>query len=329
MPSSVPHARRRAIGSAVLSAALCALLVGSIDVRQLAAALADGDAWLVAGAGALVACIPVLAAERWLHACRAAGIAAPRPFAFSANYAGLFAGQFLPSGIGTDAVRLALLWRQRYPVGAGVASLAVDRACGVGALLALLALGLPFVIDRLPAGAAGGIGIAAAVGLAVGFAVLCADLLPLPAAARRGRPGRLLGLLRTTRVALATREALGALALGTAIHVLSLAAVWLLAHAFGHRLPFAPLISVTAAAIFLAMLPLSFNGWGVREGALMFGLAQLGVPRESGLLIAFVYGAAGTLAALPGAVAWRRLRRAAGDARARTPAPGADLPGDA
>ena len=119
---------------------------------------------------------------------------------------------------------------------------------------------------------------------------------------------RVLALLRATRAAICTRDVLVAFLLGGAIHLIAIFAVLLLARAFGFELHYRDLLTLTAAAIFVSMLPVSFNGWGVREGALMLGLSLLAVPREIALLIAFLYGAGGALASLPGSLSWRRLR---------------------
>jgi hypothetical protein len=131
-----------------LSVALVAWLVSGLDWAGVAATLSAADAGQVAAALAALAPIPLLASERWRQTCAALNVALARRFFVPATYAALFAGQFLPSGIGMDAVRLGLLWRQRVPLAAGVQSLAIDRMCGVTGLLVLLYAGLPFAFGR-------------------------------------------------------------------------------------------------------------------------------------------------------------------------------------
>ena len=310
-------ARRHLVAGihAALSLGLCAYLVAGIDATQLRTALDAADRAQVVAALLVLAVVPLLAAERWLRTCAATGIRAGRGFIYPAAYAGMFAGQFLPSAIGMDAVRLALLWRQRVALSAGIRSLAIDRGCGVAALAVLAAGGLPFTLDRLPPGLPVPAAALALLGGAGGIAALFADRLPVPRWLHAGRCGRVLALLRGTRAAICTRDALVAFLLGGAIHLIAVFAVLLLARAFGFDLRYRELLTVTAVAIFVSMLPVSFNGWGVREGALTLGLALLAVPREIGLLIAFLYGAGGALASLPGSPSWRRLRASAGAPR--------------
>jgi uncharacterized membrane protein YbhN (UPF0104 family) len=95
--------------------------------------------------------------------------------------------------------------------------------------------------------------------------------------------------------------------IAVSLHVFAILAIWLLAQAFGQDLRLRDLVTVTAAAILVSMLPVSFNGWGVREGAMMLGLALLAVPREVALMISLLYGIGSALWSLPGSLTWRHL----------------------
>jgi uncharacterized membrane protein YbhN (UPF0104 family) len=120
---------------AALSLALIFWLVSDLDWTTVKRTLLAADRLLVAAAFAVLAPIPLLAAERWRRASAALGIELSRRFFVRATYAALFAGQFLPAGVGPDAVRFTLLWRQRVVLGGAIQSIAIDRICGVGALL--------------------------------------------------------------------------------------------------------------------------------------------------------------------------------------------------
>jgi uncharacterized membrane protein YbhN (UPF0104 family) len=52
--------------------------------------------------------------------------------------------------------------------------------------------------------------------------------------------------------------------------------------------------------ILLTLLPLSFAGWGIREGAMVSIFALLGAPTESILALSILYGITLILASLPG-----------------------------
>jgi uncharacterized protein (TIRG00374 family) len=307
------RALRRLLGwplQVALSLGLVLWFVSGVDWAGVKATLRDADKLRVAAAFAALGPIPLIAAERWRNVCVALRLELPRRFFVAATYAAQFAGQFLPSSIGMDAVRFALLWRQRVPLGARVQSLAIDRICGVGGLLVLVFAGLPFVLALLPTGAVLPILTATFVVLAGGTIALFIDRLPLPASLRREWLDRVLSVLAPMRAALATRQTLYALGLAVALHLFAILAVTLLASAFGYHLRFRDLVTVTAAAILVSLLPLSFNGWGVREGAMMLGLSLLAVPRDVALVISFLYGIGAALWSLPGSVLWHRLTHA-------------------
>jgi len=68
-------------------------------------------------------------------------------------------------------------------------------------------------------------------------------------------------------------------------------------------------------------MPISFAGWGVREGAMAAAFAVVGVPADQSILVSVAFGMVLLLVSLPGSVLLfshhdrkyreRRLRRAA------------------
>jgi uncharacterized membrane protein YbhN (UPF0104 family) len=317
-PGADPGARRSGLRrmvlgwplKAALSLGLVLYFLLRLDWSGVAQTLLTADRSYVTAAFAAFAFIPLLAAERWRNACLACRVWLARRFFVRATYAALFAGQFLPSGLGTDAVRLLALWRQDVSLRRGVQAVAVDRMCGVTAILILALVGMPSALALLPPGAATPIAGATALLLAACGAVLFVDRLPLPPALRRGWAGHILALTSDIRAAVGTRHTAAALAYGIALHVLAVIGVMLLAQAFGYGLRFFDLLTVTAIAILAGMLPISLNGWGVREGAMILGLSLLAVPRDVALMISVLFGACNALWSLPGSVSWYRLRHA-------------------
>jgi glycosyltransferase 2 family protein len=305
--------RRIAFGwpvKAALSSGLVLYFLAHLDWGGVAQTLLAADPRYVATAFAVFALAPLLAAERWRCASLASGVSLARRFFVPATYAALFAGQFLPSGIGMDALRMVALWRQRVPFRSALQTIAVDRICGVTAILALAYVGMPFVLDLLPSAAATPIAAVTALMVAAGGALLFVDRLPLPAVLRRGWLGHALSLISGIRGAVGTLPAAVALLFSIAIHVLGVFGVMLLAQAFGYGLRFLDLLTVTALAILAGMLPISLNGWGVREGAMILGMSLLAVPRDVALMISVLFGACGALCSLPGSVSWYHLRHA-------------------
>ncbi|HEY8191933.1 MAG TPA: lysylphosphatidylglycerol synthase transmembrane domain-containing protein, partial [Alphaproteobacteria bacterium] len=67
-------------------------------------------------------------------------------------------------------------------------------------------------------------------------------------------------------------------------------AVFVIARATGAEIGFMQLMTVLPVIALVASLPLSFGGWGIREGAFVYGLGLLGVPMETAFLISVQIG---------------------------------------
>ncbi len=72
-------------------------------------------------------------------------------------------------------------------------------------------------------------------------------------------------------------------------------AVYCLAKSTGANIGFIDLMTVLPVISIIASLPISIGGWGVREGAFVYGLGLLGVPMETAFLISVQVGLIGML----------------------------------
>jgi len=63
-------------------------------------------------------------------------------------------------------------------------------------------------------------------------------------------------------------------------------------------LSFFDLMTVLPVIAIVSSLPISFGGWGVREGAFIYGLGLLGVPMETAFLISVQTGLVGMIATI-------------------------------
>lgn len=71
------------------------------------------------------------------------------------------------------------------------------------------------------------------------------------------------------------------------------AAVYCLALSSGAEISFIDLLTILPVISLIASLPISIGGWGVREGAFVYGLGLLGVPMETAFLISVQVGLIG------------------------------------
>jgi uncharacterized membrane protein YbhN (UPF0104 family) len=85
---------------------------------------------------------------------------------------------------------------------------------------------------------------------------------------------------------------------------------------FGAEVPFWHAIIVSPVAFLLAALPISFAGWGIREGALVYCFALLGVPSDIVLAASVVYGIGLLIGYSPGLIMFyinRKIAKFSGD----------------
>ncbi len=306
----------RELVKVVVSAGMIAALVVWVDWTSVLRALASADRSLLLLALVAMAPTVALAAWRWSHAARASGIDMPLRFYMKATYSALFIGQFLPAGLGVDAARLAYFMHRRARLSQALQSLALDRLTGVTSMISVLALGLPIIWDRLP-------GILRLFSLSLVLATIvgvCVVMLVnrlgfIVRYPGTGRRRKIIDLVLAVRSSILSRQSAAAFAISIGIYCLMILGVHLIASAIGVETGYFPLLAIVALAMFVSLLPISVNGWGVREGAMVAGLAALGVSKESALAISLLFGFANALITVPGIFVWHS-RRAHGIAAA-------------
>jgi len=267
----------------------------------LLARLRGADARFLALGGVAFLLQAVVASARW----RIVTGLLTRPLtsrqALEYSFTAQFFSQCLPGSLGGDAVRVAL--HARHGAGwrsAGIV-VAVDRLYGVATLLAVgaAALALPEAARLAPAWLRS-LGVPLAVLLtAAGF------LLPFLGPLRRLVPKyRSLHLDSSQALRASPFAAIELLATSFLVHGLSLLALWAFMQAVAHPVSAEVLTIALPAALVMAVLPLSFGGWGVREGVLVGVLGMYGVPADAALAGSVLFGLMLAAVSLPGGILW-------------------------
>jgi uncharacterized membrane protein YbhN (UPF0104 family) len=251
----------------------------------------------------------VMAGARWRFVSRLTDAPMTLWLAVQLTFAGLFFGQVLPGAIGGDAIRGWFGWRAGLPLFGFAFGIVLDRIVSLIGSVAMVCLGLLVLMQIAPTSimwippAAGGVLL---LGL---ISVLSIDLLPLPAVCRRPPVSKVLSALKMARAALLSRTAGFAFALCVLIQFTAVVAVFLLAQSLSLSISLIECLAVVPAIIFLAMLPISLNGWGVREGAMVVGLGLFGVGHDDAVLLSILLGICAIVASLPGAILWITIGR--------------------
>ena len=96
--------------------------------------------------------------------------------------------------------------------------------------------------------------------------------------------------------------------LSALVHLLSIAAIFLTAHAVQVPLTLAIVCAIGPVVVLAQVLPISVGGWGVREAAAVALLAMTGIDAASALLVSIAFGLLIFLATLPGVLFWLMLK---------------------
>jgi len=279
--------RVRLIGT-VLSLGLLITLLWRQDWAQIAQSLANLPWWILLLSFTFLALRHAFNALRWFWLVRAQDIPLSYARSLQLVFAGLFVSNFLPSMVGGDVVRITgvmVIARNRV---AGAASVVVDRLVGVFGMFFVLPFSLPLIKIILAEG-----GLAGLIGSTV--------------AGQRSREVFQRGVQRS-KEALAMWwnrpfslvQALLTSWLAVASYLFS---AWMMTRGVGMQVSIFDVAGVSVLTYFLTMIPLSINGYGVRELAIVGFYTQLGATVEQAMAFALVTRILFLLVSLPGA-AW-------------------------
>jgi uncharacterized membrane protein YbhN (UPF0104 family) len=252
----------------------------------------------------------ILSAWRWQRVLGALEVDTRLPNLVSHYLAGQFVGNFLPSTIGGDVLRVSRLSAASEVPGPSVfASVVIERLTGwiVLPLLTLAGLALQPSLLRL------GVASELALALSIGTLLLLAGIVA--AAGSRRMAGRFAANEGWTRFIGAVhvgidslrrrpQAAAGIIGVATVYQLSPVLAAWFATRALGLHLPMLALLAFTPVVAIAQVLPLSLNGLGIREGAFVLFLGPLGVSTGQAVAVGLVVYALTLAVSLLGAPAF-------------------------
>lgn len=308
--------RGLALGAKVLvSLALLAYLFLTTDRHALLSRVRASDTLLLVGAAGLYVLMIALSTWRWSLLLRAQGYPAPLRHLSASYLVATFFNNFLPSNIGGDLVRVRDSSKLTGSMTASLAIVAIDRILGFGALYALAASA--FVLAPQVRHLAGARVVL--VGLTAFFLSLAyvffrpGTARRLMAASRLARVDWVRARFETVQAAVHVYRADLAsvfLAFAASLVLQTLVVCYFYAVAQGLRvaLPLGAAFLIVPLCTLVQAIPISFNGWGLRESVFAVYFAQVGLSRDSALAFSLVGAGLMVLLSLSGAIVWTSRR---------------------
>jgi glycosyltransferase 2 family protein len=270
----------------ILSLGLFAWLVTRLDWALLADKLAGLNPWVLALALGLYLASQAFNTLRWCVLLWAHSVPVTFWQAFRIAWSGIFASNFLPSTIGGDGLRMAAILPYTRSKSVAFGSVALDRLINMANYACLLPLPLWTFGGKLNT----------LLALALPF-----DLRQL---AEKYFP-KIAGALRewASRPAAFGWAFLAAWPSNLAIML----ANYVIARQLGIEISFAQVMAVQTVGYFLSVLPISINGYGVREVTFTTLLVSLGASLEQASAMAVITRFLAVLVTVPGALWFSRV----------------------
>lgn len=204
--------------------------------------------------------------------------------AFRISWAGNFASNFLPSTIGGDGLRIVGIFRYTSQKTIGIGSVALDRIINMTAMACVLPV--PLLI----------------FGSALGKLSAAVWLAPVEWLRKQFEHYFPKLVMALKSWALRPWAFLYAFLAAWPSNLLPMAATYLIARQLGMDVSFWQVVGVQTVAYFLTVLPISFNGIGLRETIYTTLYTSLGASLEQASTIALVTRFLTLLATVPGAI---------------------------
>lgn len=309
----------------VSSAVVLGVLALSLDVQEIAGRIREvHGGWLLAAL--LVSVIQMgLSAWRWRFTARRLGLRLPYREALREYYLASFLNQVLPGGVLGDVSRAWRHARGGSSPGSAVRSVLLERASGQLVMLgwAGACAGILLFRTGIPDAVSGLLDSLPILGVVTGSVVVAGVLL------RQAPWARIPGVRESwveTRRALLHPAAFPVQAASSLLVVGSYVLVFVLAcRAVGIDAPSGTLALLIPPVLLAMLVPISFAGWGLREGAAALVWAAAGLSAADGTAASVVYGLVVLLSTLPGALVLLTIRWEAdpgGPDRRERPTPG-------
>ncbi len=307
--AKTPKQRLFALLKLAVSIVLLYLLLRSMDTAVVAGILGRLPITAIAAACALLFLQTLVLALRWWLVMAAIGVPLKFGKIVPLTYIGVFFNQVLPTSFGGDAVRMWQAYRAGIHPEAAVGGVLLERISGVVGLVILSVLGVWYMGPQIDDQAVR-LALLATLPIAIAGMAVLAFLDRMPDRWRRLPLLEDLARLATDsrRILFAPATAVPLLLLSMLSHALAAGAVYAFAAGLQLGLSVWVCLALFPAVVLITLIPISFAGWGIREGAMVALFAFAGVPADIAFALSLAFGVALLAASLPGCAWWLTWR---------------------
>jgi len=302
--------RNRLIVAAKITISACVIFtVGKrFEVNQLISSLQQANILLlIIGTIFAMLAVPVVG-NRWRLLAGMLSLKISTAVATRATFAGLFVGQVLPGGIGTDVVRGWMVWNMGLRNQLVIASLVADRIASLFAVALMIFASMPMLIHFLPQGI-----VYWSQWIAVVLTVIILICYFSFRELHLGKVGktisRILRKVSVEGINISMRVIFYSLGFAVLGHVLMIFSAYFLSLAIGIKSSFWMWLLIMPVVILVTAIPISINGWGVREFAMIHLWGLFGTAESEAFLISICVGIVSILSSLPGLWFWLRNKQ--------------------
>jgi uncharacterized membrane protein YbhN (UPF0104 family) len=298
----------------VVSAGLLAFLFRNVDFTEVWRSARQASlVWLIIAM--MVYTLNVVAGVwRWQLLLDAQGVRVSSRSLLGSVLVALFFNNFLPSNIGGDVVRIRDTVRPAGSTTLAATVVLVDRIIGLMGLILVAAVAASSVSGARHAATPiwpSWLWVGFAAGIAVGTPMVWAparvgQLLQPLAVFHREWIGQRIDMLTEVLSRFRARPAALFGCFGGAVFVQATIVVYFFTVAYALRLPMTlwDLAVIVPLSFIVQMLPVSVNGFGVRELTFVLYFRSVGVPKEAAVLMSLVATVLGMCFSLSGAAVW-------------------------
>lgn len=274
------------------------LISQSIEIDKIIPIVTNANLSLLIVAFILQTLAIFIAGIRWFLVMKKLNFPLPLNFYIKQYFIGMLFSQALPSSIGGDAYRIVALSRRKQSKTKSFYGVLIDRILGLLGLLLIVAIGLILNPDILPKE----IYLSVFVALLIGI-LLILSLLIFTKFSFLKRFKFLQWVFSLSDYFRHNLHGLSVLTsrmfISISIHLFVISCIYCIGLAIGLNQPLEVFLLFVPISLLLTLIPISFAGWGIREGAMVVLFTLVGSPKEVALATSILYGIILILSSLP------------------------------